>query len=155
MTRGERPARPGVRARRIRARGRRRTVRTPPVTQTDPPGETTVKDKRFILRPGFYDGAQGPFYRGDSVAVEGLLSCFAPLRDAVDVEYIDAPRPRHALVALIGEAHQSAPVIVLGAGRTPKAPSIAVREHDGTRFIDSPADIRRYLSSQYGVAHAS
>ncbi|AIO67882.1 DUF3088 domain-containing protein [Burkholderia oklahomensis] len=114
-----------------------------------------MKDKLFILRPGFYSGAEGPFYCGDSVAVEGLLSFFPQLRDAVDVEYIDAPRPRNAIVALIGEANQSAPVIVLGEGRVPKDASVAVRDRDGTRFINAPDDIRRYLSSQYGVAHAS
>ncbi|AOJ80079.1 hypothetical protein WS86_05180 [Burkholderia savannae] len=114
-----------------------------------------MKDQLFMLRPGFYDGAQGPFYCGDSAAVEGLLSFFPQLRDVVDVEYVDATRPRRAIVALIGEANQSAPVIVLGDGQTPKDASIAVRAHGGRRFIDAPDDIRRYLSSQYGVAHAS
>jgi hypothetical protein len=114
-----------------------------------------MKDKLFILRPGFYSGAEGPFYCGDSVSVEGLLSFFPQLRDAVDVEYIDAPRPRNAIVELIGEDNQSVPVIVLSNGRALKDASVDVREHNGTRFINAPDDIRRYLSSQYGVAHAS
>lgn len=114
-----------------------------------------MKDTLFILRPGFFSGDEGPFYCGDSVAVEGLLSFFPQLRSDVEVHYIDAPRPRKAILELIGEANQSAPVIVLGSGQTVKDSSIDVREHNGTRFIDVPDNIRRYLSSQYGVAHAS
>ena len=114
-----------------------------------------MKDTLFILRPGFFKDSEGPFYCGDSVAVEGLLSFYPQLRDAVSVEYVDAPRPRRPIVALIGEDNQSAPVLVLGDGRTPKDDAVAIREHDGRRFIDSPADIRRYLSSQYGVAHVA
>jgi len=114
-----------------------------------------MKDKLFMLRPGFFNGSEGPFYCGDAVSVEGLLSFFPQLREAVDVEYIDAPRPRGAIVELIGEANQSAPVIVLGSGRTLKDTSVSVQEANGIYFINAPDDIRRYLSSQYGVAHAS
>ncbi|WP_213306727.1 DUF3088 domain-containing protein [Paraburkholderia sacchari] len=114
-----------------------------------------MKDTLFILRPGFFSGGEGPFYCGDSVAVEGLLSFFPQLRSDVDVQYIDAPRPRRPIVELIGEANQSAPVIVLGNGQTVNDSTVDVREHNGTRFINAPDDIRRYLSSQYGVALAS
>lgn len=114
-----------------------------------------MKDKLFILRPGFFKDANGPFYCGDSVSVEGLLSFFPQLRSAVDVEYVDAPRPRESIVALIGEDNQSAPVLVLRQAHAPKDDAIAVQEHNGTRFINAPADIRRYLSSQYGVAHVA
>ncbi|MFX1676769.1 DUF3088 domain-containing protein [Paraburkholderia sp. A2WS-5] len=114
-----------------------------------------MKDKLFILRPGFFSGEEGPLYCGDSVAVEGLLSFFPQLRNNVDVEYIDAPRPRKAIVELIGETNQSAPVIVIGSGQAVKDTSVDVLEHNGMRFINAPDDIRRYLSSQYGVAHAS
>ncbi|RQS72576.1 DUF3088 domain-containing protein [Burkholderia sp. Bp8963] len=114
-----------------------------------------MKDTLFILRPGFFKDTEGPFYCGDSVSVEGLLSFYPQLREAVDVEYVDAPRPRAPIVALIGEDNQSAPVLVLGETQTPNDAAIALREHNGRRFIDSPADIRRYLSSQYGVAHVA
>ncbi|CAN0624706.1 conserved protein of unknown function [Burkholderia multivorans] len=114
-----------------------------------------MKDTLFILRPGFFKDADGPFYCGDSVSVEGLLSFYPQLRGAVDVEYIDAPKPRQAIVARIGEDNQSAPVLVLGNGQMPKDGAIAVQAHNGTRFINDPADIRRYLSSQYGVAHVA
>jgi len=112
-----------------------------------------VKDKLFILRPGFFSGSEGPYYCGDAVAIEGLLGFFPQLRNEVDVEYIDAQRPRMAIVELIGEANQSAPVLVLAAGRVPVDGGVETRVEGQTRFIDSPDHIRRYLSSQYGVAH--
>ncbi|MDH6153651.1 MULTISPECIES: DUF3088 domain-containing protein [Paraburkholderia] len=111
-----------------------------------------MKDKLFMLRPGFFQGSDGPFYCGDSVAVEGLLGFFPQLRSEIDIEYIDAPRPRMAIIELIGEANQSAPVLVLSTGRVPLDDGVEIRVHNQTRFIDSPDDIRRYLSSQYGVA---
>ncbi|VWC02470.1 hypothetical protein BLA6993_04920 [Burkholderia lata] len=114
-----------------------------------------MKDTLFILRPGFFKDSECPFYCGDSVAVEGLLSFYPQLRDAVYVEYIDAPRPRQPIVTLIGADNQSAPVLVLADGRAPDDDTLAIREHNGRRFIDSPADIRRYLSAQYGVAHVA
>lgn len=114
-----------------------------------------MKDTLFMLRPGFSQGDNGPFYCGDSVAVEGLLSFFPSLREEIDVQYIDAPRPREAIVALLGEGNQSAPVLILSHDRVPVDPQIELRSHDGTRFIDAPDEIRRYLSSQYGVAQAA
>ena len=38
-------------------------------------------------------------------------------------------------------------MIVLGNGQALKDTSVAVRECNGTRFINAPDDIRRYLSS--------
>ncbi len=111
-----------------------------------------VKDKLFMLRPGFFQGSEGPFYCGDSVAVEGLLGFFPQLRSEIEVEYIDAPRPRAAIVAMIGQENQSAPVLVLAEGRKPVDEGVQVHLYGNTRFIDSPDHIRRYLSSQYGVA---
>jgi len=111
-----------------------------------------MKDKLFMLHPGFFQGAEGPFYCGDAVAVEGLLSFFPQLRSEIDVEYINAARPRQALVELIGEANQSAPVLVLGGGRVPLDAGVEVHTYHQTLFINAPDHIRRYLSSQYGVA---
>lgn len=113
------------------------------------------KDQLFLLQPGFFKESEGPFYCGDSVAVEGLLSFFPQLRNEVDVHYIGAPRPRAAIVALSGADNQSAPVLVLGHGREVSDAGVEARTHNGVRFIDAPDQIRRYLSAQYGVAHAS
>lgn len=114
-----------------------------------------MKDQLFILRPGFFEGGKGPFYCGDSVSVEGLLSFFPTLRTAVDVNYADAQKPRADIVALIGEANQSAPVIVLSPETVVLDQSIKLETSGGLRFIDDPPAIRQYLSSQFGVPTAA
>ena len=114
-----------------------------------------MKDKLFMLKPGFFDGARGPLYCSDSVTVEGLLSFFPSLRQKVDVVYINAPKPRQEILQLIGETNQSAPVIVLANETCVVDANVAISKHGTTRFINDPQQIARYLSSQYGVAHSS
>jgi len=114
-----------------------------------------MKDQLFMLKPGFFEGDNGPLYCADAVSIEGMLGFFPHLRDKLDVHYIDAPRPRSSLVALLGEANQGTPVLVLAEGCVPADPGIQYRKHGNRSFIDSPAHIRRYLSTQYGVAKSS
>jgi len=113
-----------------------------------------MKDQLFLLRPGFFNEDKGPFYCGDSVSVEGLLGFFPQLRQKVDVHYIEFPKPRNVVVELIGRDNQSIPVLVLASDRQIKAPSLSVSAHEGKRFINSEADIRKYLSSQYDLPGA-
>jgi hypothetical protein len=108
-----------------------------------------VKDQLFLLSPGFRNAGLGPFYCGDSVAVEGLLGFCPALRDLVDVHYIAFERPRAALVTLLGEAQQSAPTLVLAEGTEIVDPGVEFGEANGRRFIAAEKMIRRYLSSQY------
>ncbi len=75
-----------------------------------------MKDQLYLLSPGFMNGGLGPLYCGDSVSVEGMLSFFPALRDLVEVHYIDFKRPRSALIDLLGEDHQSVPVLILADG---------------------------------------
>lgn len=114
-----------------------------------------MKDRLFLLAPGFTTMEGGPFYCGDSVGVEGLLSFFPALRDEVDVVYCAAPRPRAEIVALIGEGNQSVPVLVLSPETAVRTAAISVFHHEDMRFINDPAIIRQYLSTQYGVAEAA
>jgi hypothetical protein len=114
----------------------------------------TVKDQLFLLRPGFFEGSRGPLYCGDSVPVEGLLGFFPDLRRIIDVHYIDAPRPRKSVVDLVGPDNQSIPVLVLSPDRVVKDEAIGIRVDQGRRFINNEADIRKYLSAQYGVPSA-
>ncbi len=113
-----------------------------------------MKDKLFLLKPGFFNAGLGPLYCGDSAPVEGLLSFCPALREAVDVHYLDFPRPRAPLVDALGEAHQSAPVIVLSDGAEISDPAVEVKQASGRRFISDQAMIRRYLSTQYNQPQA-
>ena len=112
-----------------------------------------MTDKLFLMTPGFRNAGLGPFYCGDSVSVEGLLGFFPALREKLDVTYIDFPRPRRAIVELIGEANQSVPVLVLAedasipSGMNPK-------EAEGHRYIDDERLIRQYLSARHALPTA-
>lgn len=108
-----------------------------------------MKDQLFLLRPGFFNAGLEPLYCGESVAVEGLLSFAPTLRESVDVHYIDFARPRPALVAVLGEARQSVPVLILGPGAVIKDGGIQPPTANGRRYIDDERTIRRYLSTQY------
>ncbi len=112
-----------------------------------------MKDQLFLMKPGFTNAGIGPFYCGDSVPVEGLLSFFPSLRAAVDVTYVDFPRPRRAIVDLVGEDHQSVPVLVL-ADNAAVPPSVEVRSANGRHFIDDERHIRTYLSERHDLPTA-
>lgn len=112
-----------------------------------------MKDQLFLMKPGFKNAGLGPFYCGDSAPVEGLLGFYPELRDKVDVTYIEFPRPRQAIIDLVGENHQSVPVIVL-AEDADVPDHVEVRSASGRRFIDDQKQIREYLSSRHGLPTA-
>jgi hypothetical protein len=109
-----------------------------------------VKDQLFLMKPNFVNAGLGPFYCGDSVSVEGLISFFPDLRQKVDVIYVEFPRPRQALVDAIGENHQSLPVLILD-DEAPDQPEVAIKVSAGRRFISDEKAIREYLSLRHGL----
>lgn len=106
-----------------------------------------MKDKLFLMNPGFTNAGLGPYYCGDSVPVEGLLGFFPELRDRVDVNYVDFPRPRQAIVDLIGEDNQSVPVLVL-ADDAQDLSGVETQTACGRRYINDEKQIRQYLSAR-------
>lgn len=109
-----------------------------------------MKDQLYLMKPNFMNAGLGPFYCGDSVSVEGLLSFFPELREKVQVTYLDFPRPREALVEMIGENQQSLPVLILAEG-APEIPSVQTKSANGLHFINDEKAIREYLSIQNGL----
>ena len=114
-----------------------------------------TKDRLFLLKPDFHRDGEGPFYCPECALIEGLLSYYPRLRHKLDVQYVDFPKPRGAIVAALGEANQGCPVLLLADGRRMLDPSLEVRDADGQRFIANEAHIRRYLSMTYGVGSAA
>lgn len=114
-----------------------------------------MKDMLYLMKPGFFNQGRGPFYCGDSVGVEGLLSFFPRLRQLIEVHYIDFERPRLPLVSLLGEAHQSLPVLVLAAGQRFENSSLKPQSAGGHEFFSDEKAIRLYLTSQYALPQAS
>jgi len=107
------------------------------------------KDILFILKPGFYDGAEGPYYCPDSAAVEGFLKFVPEVEKEIDIRRIDFPRPRKGIVELLGEDNQGSPVLVLDASSD--APAEAQESAEtGRAFITDPKEIGDFLARKYG-----
>jgi len=113
-----------------------------------------MKDQLYLLRPGFMNAGIGPLYCGDSLPVEGLLSFFPQLRSLLDVHYLEFPRPRAALVDLLGEENQGVPVLILADDREIADPDLQPKAVKGRRFYADEKSIRRYLSEQYDLPEA-
>ncbi|HYC98864.1 DUF3088 domain-containing protein [Brevundimonas sp.] len=109
-----------------------------------------TRDKLFILKPGFADPAfpGQVFYCWHCVLMEGLIASFPAALGSVDVERIEWPRPRQAVIDLLGPDHQSLPVLVL-ADDAPAG--LETGQHQGRRFVAGKDAILRALSVRCGI----
>jgi hypothetical protein len=109
-------------------------------------------DRLFLLSPGFLD-PQHPgrfFVCPHCNAIEGLLGSFSGLATQIEVHRLPFEKPRTEIVALLGEQHQSLPVLVFDDDKpVPDDAEVA----NGKRFIDQPARILQYLAERYGFPH--
>ena len=115
-----------------------------------------MRDRLFVLRPGFLDPAKGEgrFFCPYCAQVTGFLTYFPEVRGTLDIIEVEFPRPRAAIVELVGEANQGAPLLVLGDERTPdeeRAAGVPIAEANGRRFVVKTMDILRYLAATRGV----
>ncbi len=112
-----------------------------------------ARDQLFLLPPLFPDprAGQGPYHCPECVQVEGLLASFPFLRDRVEVRYIDFPRPRADVVALIGMENQSCPVLVF-AGEPPAGFAAAGRATNGRSFASGYAAIAAAFAAAHGTS---
>ncbi len=108
------------------------------------------RDTLFVLRPGFSDqGAR--WFCPYSAQVIGLLAYFPEIRETLEIVEIDFPRPRQPMIELVGEAHQSAPLLVLHEDGAPADVGVPVGESNGRHFVEKTIDILRYLARTRGV----
>jgi len=111
-----------------------------------------ARDRLFLLKPDFTSDAGGPFYCPSCATLEGVLGFYPRLRDALDVRYVDFPRPRVEVIADLGADNQGLPALVLHSqpdGETLK--DLNVRTANGRSFLTSPLDIGRYLARTQGI----
>lgn len=109
-----------------------------------------ARDTLFIIRAPFEDTAlEGTWFCTSCATMEGALLANPHWAARIDVKRSAYPRPRHDVIALIGEANQSLPVLILADGS--KAPEGA-KEYEGRYFLDEPKPITRYLAATYGGA---
>lgn len=107
-------------------------------------------DQLFLLTPGF----ENPIYPGKKffcwhcAILEGILATNPELSLKLRIERLSWQKPRSKLVALVGEAYQSLPLLVLKEGK--KSPHCT--DFSAGRFFTSNKDsILRYLSEEYGI----
>lgn len=109
-------------------------------------------DRLFFLKPGFEDPERPGryFVCPHCNAIEGLLASFPGLATQIEVYRLRFARPRTTIVELLGEQHQSLPVLVFDDSQpAPDDAGIA----NGRRFVDSSERILRYLAERYAFPH--
>ncbi|MCL7998973.1 DUF3088 domain-containing protein [Brucella sp. 21LCYQ03] len=106
-------------------------------------------DTLFLLKPGFEDPAYPgkKFYCWHCTLMEGVLASFPELAKQLDVKGIAWPRPRHRVIALVGEENQSLPLLILANGdHLPHQTG----EHGGRAFISDKKASIKALSERHG-----
>jgi hypothetical protein len=111
-----------------------------------------TRDKLFLLHPGFEDPAYPGtiFYCWHCALIEGVLASFPKLAANIDVERVAWPRPRTAVVALLGIENQSLPVMILADGSTSTHGSGI---YEGRTFLADKDGILAALSERHGFPH--
>ena len=112
---------------------------------------TMDRDILFLLKHDFPDGPGRPFYCPECAQVNGVLHYYPALRHVLEVRYVDYPRPRPEVVALVGEADQGCPVLVLGSRTPPALDGVPLGSHDGRWFVSGAEAIGNYLSQVHGI----
>nr|WP_272701090.1 DUF3088 family protein [Desulfovibrio sp. Fe33] len=82
--------------------------------------------------------------------MEGLLHYYPEVRERLDIRTIPFERPRHAIIALLGEEHQGCPCLVVGDPS--RADGLPMRTAGGHVFIDDHRAIIEYLARNYRVS---
>ncbi len=112
-----------------------------------------IRDRLFLLKPDFEDPAYPGqrFYCWHCALLEGVLASFPSLQSKINVERIPWPKPRQAIVDLLGPDHQSLPLLLLA----PDAPDeLATGTYRGQRFVDEKDAILTVLSRRHGIPRA-
>src|SRR5262245_30685056 len=108
------------------------------------------RDRLFLLRPDFTDPAYPGerFYCWHCALLEGVLVSFPALTSKIEVERIAWPRPRQALVDLLGADNQSVPLLLLAADAPDE---LATGRFRDLRFVDDKDAILAVLSRRHGI----
>jgi len=109
-----------------------------------------AKHTLFLLKPGFNDGEEGPFFCPHSAAIEGLLKYVPEIENHVEVRRIDFQRPRKEIIDLLGEENQFTPVLIVDE-ITQTPPEAKVSSETGRAFFLGEIDISNFLSRSLGT----
>ena len=110
------------------------------------------RDTLFLLKSDFVDGPGLPYYCPHCAELSGVLSYFPKLKYTLDIRYVDFARPRVDIVAMLGEANQNCPMLVLAEKPGLDALEMMSGEFNGRFFITGPREIARYWSHVQGIS---
>jgi hypothetical protein len=108
------------------------------------------RDKLIIIKRDFADPAfpGTRFYCWHCALMEGVLASFPDLSDRIDVVRIDWAQPRREVIAAIGAANQSLPVLILADDADDR---LATGTFEGRRFVQGKDAILAALSQRHGL----
>ncbi len=109
------------------------------------------RDQLYLLKTGFLDQGKGPYYCPSCAELVGLLEFYPALESKLDVHFIDFARPRPELAPLLGEEHQSCPVLVLATVPAGLPVQLKVQQANGHAFVTGAREIGEYLAHICGV----
>jgi hypothetical protein len=109
-----------------------------------------MKDALFVLRPGFEEGSER-YFCPHSAQLMGMLIYYPELRATLELIALDFEKPRRPLSDLLGDEHQSPPILVLGEGSPREVPGVDICEAKGRRFVPKTLEILRYLAVTRGL----
>jgi hypothetical protein len=102
----------------------------------------------FQLNPWFETNGEGPFYCPDCASVAGFFHYCPQVLEKIDVVTVAFPRPRQAVIDLLGMENQGCPVLVL-APDSPVPPEAKRSFSTGRAFIDDPRAICDFLGRSF------
>lgn len=108
-----------------------------------------TRDRLFLLKPGFKDPSfpGKNFYCWHCALIEGVISAFPDLAQKLDIERTPWERPRESVMALVGQYHQSLPLLILAEGAQSK---FQTGEVNGLVLIDEKDKILAALAERHG-----
>ena len=98
------------------------------------------------------DQGRGPYFCPGCAQMVGLLEFYPALKRLLEVRWLDFLRPRPELIDLLGEEHQSCPVLVLKDTPKGQPSKIALQEARGRWFFEGANEIATYLAHARGIA---
>lgn len=130
----------------------------PSPTKVDPDAdpistEQPMRDCLYLLDPQFEDPdlPGRSFYCRDCVTIDGLLARFPDKASELEVIRIPYPRPRDAVIAVVGEAHQNLPLLVLAPNADA---SLSDGCHGDARFVSDFKGLLHALHIRHGFPEA-
>lgn len=109
-----------------------------------------LKDKLFLLPPGFEDNGRREFCP-ECAEIWGVLSYYPAIKEALDIVYVDLAHPRGPICELLGEGQWNAPTLVLASSDSRHA-IVEAKSSNGRAYLGSAREIAKYFSQKFGTA---